>query len=410
MKKRLIALILLLALLLTGCGYVAVEDTQRRTLGSLLFPAAYAEGEGLAEETETANATEEEGSRTETQASFSEPQKLEIGAKGDEVKELQALLIRLGFMNGSADGVYGAKTENGVALARAYVQAVEARAKAERQAALRETLAPVEAAALQALNALVPAEGSPITAKQAGFTFLTLTGETEETSEEISAERVLDFLREELPAYVGDLKYGAERGDIRRLQTRLVGKNYLPGGIDGQYGANTKAAVRYFQRENKLKETGVADEETQLRLFSEDCKAAQRPSHRYRVEINVSRQKVYVYEWYYGAYSKLVKTMTCTTGAVDTPTPLGSYRMGGPCGRWYYFKKFDCWAQYASRIVGGILFHSVLYSEKNESTLRKGSVYALGTRGSHGCVRLAVEDAKWIYNNVSAGSTCRVYA
>lgn len=410
MKKRLIALILLLALLLTGCGYVAVEDTQRRTLGSLLFPAAYAEGEGLAEETETANATEEEGSRTETQASFSEPQKLEIGAKGDEVKELQALLIRLGFMNGSADGVYGAKTESGVALARAYVQAVEARAKAERQAALRETLAPVEAAALQALNALVPAEGSPITAKQAGFTFLTLTGETEETSEEISAERVLNFLREELPAYVGDLKYGAERGDIRRLQTRLVGKNYLPGGIDGQYGANTKAAVRYFQRENKLKETGVADEETQLRLFSEDCKAAQRPSHKYRVEINVSRQKVYVYEWYYGAYSKLVKTMTCTTGAVDTPTPLGSYRMGGPCGRWYYFKKFDCWAQYASRIVGGILFHSVLYSEKDESTLRRGSVYALGTRGSHGCVRLAVEDAKWLYNNVSAGSTCRVYA
>ena len=410
MKKRLIALILLLALLLTGCGYVAVEDTQRRTLGSLLFPAAYAEGEGLAEETETANATEEEGSRTETQASFSEPQKLEIGAKGDEVKELQALLIRLGFMNGSADGVYGAKTENGVALARAYVQAVEARAKVERQAALRETLAPVEAAALQALNALVPAEGSPITAKQAGLMFLTLTDETEETSEEISAKRVLNFLREELPAYVGDLKYGAERGDIRRLQTRLVGKNYLPGGIDGQYGANTKAAVRYFQRENKLKETGVADEETQLLLFSEDCRAAQRPSHKYRVEINVSRQKVYVYEWYYGAYSKLVKTMTCTTGAVDTPTPLGSYRMGGPCGRWYYFKKFDCWAQYASRIVGGILFHSVLYSEKDESTLRKGSVYALGTRGSHGCVRLAVEDAKWIYNNVSAGSTCRVYA
>ena len=412
MKKRLLALILLLALLLTGCGYVAVEDTQRRTLGSLLFPAAYAEGEGLPGERETADATEEEGSQAqmEAQASFSEPQKLEIGAKGDEVKELQSLLIRLGFMNGTADGVYGAKTENGVALARTYVQAVEARAKAARQAALREKLAPVEQAALNALNALVPAEGSPITAKQAGFAFRTIADEAQETSEDISAERVRDFLRAELPAYVGDLKYGAEQSDIRRLQTRLVGKSYLPGGIDGQYGANTKAAVQYFQRENKLKETGIADEETQLLLFSEACKAAQRPSHKYRVEINVSRQKVYVYEWYYGSYSKLVRTMTCTTGAVDTPTPLGSYKMGGPCGRWYYFKKFDCWAQYASRIVGGILFHSVLYSEKDESTLRKGSVYALGTRGSHGCVRLAVEDAKWIYNNVSAGSTCRVYA
>ncbi len=407
MKKRLIALILLLALLLTGCGYVAVEDTQRRTLGSLLFPAAYAEGEGLTGNQETADATEEKGSQM--QASFSEPQKLEIGTRGDEVKELQMLLIRLGFMNGSADGIYGSRTENGVTLARAYIQEVEARAKAERQAAMREKLASVEKLALQALNALVPAEGSPITAKQAGFAFRTIADEAQQESEDISAERVLLFLREELPAYVGDLKYGAERSDIRRLQTRLVGKSYLPGGIDGQYGANTKAAVRYFQRENKLKETGVADEETQQLLFSEACKAAQRPAHKYRVEISVSRQKVYVYEWYYGAYSKLVKTMTCTTGAVDTPTPLGTYRMAGPCGRWYYFKKFDCWAQYATRIVGGILIHSVLYSEKDESTLRKGSVYALGTRGSHGCVRLAVEDAKWIYNNVSAGSTCRVY-
>ena len=103
--------------------------------------------------------------------------------------------------------------------------------------------------------------------------------------------------------------------------------------------------------------------------------------------------------------------MICSTGLNATPTPKGTYEAStGPGARWHYFKKFDCWAQYASRIVGGILFHSVLYSEKDESTLRRGSVYALGTRGSHGCVRLAVEDAKWIYNNVSAGSTCRVYA
>lgn len=364
----------------------------------------------MAEETETANATEDEGSQTETQASFSEPQKLEIGAKGDEVKELQALLIRLGFMNGSADGVYGAKTESGVALAQAYVQAVEARAKAERQAALRETLAPVEAAALQALNALVPAEGSPITAKQAGFTFLTLTGETEETSEEISAERVLNFLREELPAYVGDLKYGAERGDIRRLQTRLVGKNYLPGGIDGQYGANTKAAVRYFQRENKLKETGVADEETQLRLFSEDCKAAQRPSHKYRVEINVSRQKVYVYEWYYGAYSKLVKTMTCTTGRGRHADPAGQLQDGRAVRTLVLLQEI--------RLLG-----AVRLAHRRRHPVPLGAVIRTRTKARFArarCTRWARAartarpacrgDAKWIYNNVSAGSTCRVYA
>ena len=81
----------------------------------------------------------------------------------------------------------------------------------------------------------------------------------------------------------------------------------------------------------------------------------------------------------------------------------------GPAGRWYYFKKFNCWAQYGYRIDGPILFHSVLYSEKDESTLRKGSVYALGSRASHGCIRLKVEDAKWIYNNCPAGTTVVVY-
>ena len=81
----------------------------------------------------------------------------------------------------------------------------------------------------------------------------------------------------------------------------------------------------------------------------------------------------------------------------------------GAAGRWYYFQKFKCWAQYAYRIDGPILFHSVLYSEKDESTLRKGSVYALGSRASHGCIRLKVEDAKWIYNNCPAGTTVVVY-
>ena len=85
------------------------------------------------------------------------------------------------------------------------------------------------------------------------------------------------------------------------------------------------------------------------------------------------------------------------------------FTAGGPCGRWYYFKKFDCWAQYAYRINGPYLFHSVLYSEKDTATLRQSSVNNLGRRASHGCVRLSVEDAKWIYNNCPAGTTVKVY-
>ena len=39
----------------------------------------------------------------------------------------------------------------------------------------------------------------------------------------------------------------------------------------------------------------------------------------------------------------------------------------------------------------------------------KRQVYKLGSKASHGCVRLSVEDAKWIYNHCPAGTTITVY-
>ena len=65
--------------------------------------------------------------------------------------------------------------------------------------------------------------------------------------------------------------------------------------------------------------------------------------------------------------------------------------------------------QYAYQIEGDILFHSVLYSQRDTSTLRVNSVYALGSKASHGCVRLQVEDAQWIYENCESGTVVVVY-
>ena len=48
-------------------------------------------------------------------ASFAfESSTLYNGCRGDEVRELQQALIDLGFLNGTADGVFGNKTENAV--------------------------------------------------------------------------------------------------------------------------------------------------------------------------------------------------------------------------------------------------------------------------------------------------------
>ncbi len=53
---------------------------------------------------------------------------------------------------------------------------------------------------------------------------------------------------------------------------------------------------------------------------------------------------------------------------------------------------------------GNYLFHSVLYNKNG--TLMDGR---LGMPLSHGCVRLNINNAKWIYDTIPAGSTVVVY-
>ena len=406
MRKKLLAILLILSVLLTACGYVVVEDKDRITIGSALGFSASAEEEIIE--------ADESAVLSDSEIDPDIPLTLKAGMKGEEVKTLQNLLKTYGFMTGRADGIFGKQTETGVINAQTYKEKID---REEAEIRKREQIKKIKAAqeaAKKNLYALYADDELSASKMEADFSLVKIAAkpfeeEKMQIQKGVCDQVLLDYLKNDFIRYTQTLQKGSRGEDVKRLQTKLYAANYLPGGIDGQFGNDTFLAVKYFQRLNGLKETGVADEKTQLILFSDDLKVAEKPIYPYKVEISISKQKVYVYQWHFGSYSKLVKTMTCTTGTKETPTPLGTFKMGGPCGRWYFFKKFDCWAQYASRIVGGILFHSVIYSEKDESTLRQSTVNALGSRASHGCVRLSVENAEWIYKNIAAGTTCRIY-
>lgn len=129
----------------------------------------------------------------------------------------------------------------------------------------------------------------------------------------------------------------------------------------------------------------------------------------YKLEVDVTNQIVTAYgRDNSGNYTKVVKQMICTTGTSATPTPLGTFKMPGEKGRWGYFTKFGVYAQYWNRIRGSILFHSVLFQKPDVSTISMTSVNNLGRPASHGCVRLTVSDAKWIYDNCPAGTEVAV--
>ena len=295
---------------------------------------------------------------------------LTLGSSGDTVAKLQKRLRVLGFASIAVDGGYGTSTKTGVETLQAYMREME-----------QEALAASASTTNGGLTVEVNGVADPI---------------------------LLDaFYSEQFPAIPAAMSSGSQGRDVVRLQRRLACLEYYYSALDGQYGSGTAAAVTAFQRRNGLAETGTADRNTLSVLFDENAKKALKP---YVLKVSVDDQRVYAYAPdSNGDYTELVRTMKCSTGRSGSPTPKGTFQDGtGPGARWHYFTKFNCWAQYAYYIQGDIMFHSVLYNQK-EGKVTQSSVNHLGSRASHGCVRLSVEDAKWIWNNCPTNTKVIVY-
>ncbi len=295
---------------------------------------------------------------------------LTMGSSGEAVSKLQKRLRVLGFASIAVDGGFGESTKAGVQNLQTYMREMEGEA----------TAASADAG-----------DGA-------------LTVEVNGVADPLLLD---DFYSADFPAIPADMNSGATGRDVVRLQRRLATLEYYTSALDGQYGAGTAQAVSDFQKRNGLAETGVADHATLAALFDENAKKALKP---YVLKVSVADQRVYAYAPdANGEYTELVRTMKCSTGRKGSPTPTGTFiDSTGPGARWHYFTKFSCWAQYAFYIQGDIMFHSVLYNHK-DGKVTQSSVNHLGSRASHGCVRLSVEDAKWIWTNCPARTKVIVY-
>lgn len=130
---------------------------------------------------------------------------------------------------------------------------------------------------------------------------------------------------------------------------------------------------------------------------------------RYPYYIMVNRQAncVTVYEQdESGEYTIPMKAMVCSVG-VSGGTPLGTFRTSDKYAWRYLFG--DVYGQYAYRINKNILFHSVPYYTKNKGDLESEEYNKLGQAASLGCVRLSVEDAKWLVDNCPSGTKVTIY-
>jgi peptidoglycan hydrolase-like protein with peptidoglycan-binding domain len=72
-----------------------------------------------------------------------------------------------------------------------------------------------------------------------------------------------------------------DRELIRDAQRQLKAVGFNPGAVDGNFGPQTEAALRAYQHDYRLPETGKLDEATVRSLWPERFKASRAPSEAY---------------------------------------------------------------------------------------------------------------------------------
>mgnify|MGYP004443507963 FL=1 len=127
----------------------------------------------------------------------------------------------------------------------------------------------------------------------------------------------------------------------------------------------------------------------------------------YYIKVNYGANAVTIYKKdENGYYTVPVKAMICSCG---TATPKSGVYKTSKGYEWGTLEG-GTYGRYSTRIKGGILFHSVPYVSESEDSLEYWEYDKLGTTASLGCVRLAVADSKWIFDNCEVGTQVEFYS
>ncbi len=327
---------------------------------------------------------------------------LRYGAEGEEVRQLQTRLMELGYYKGKISGNFLGGTQTAIR-------------EFQENSGMTATGAadPLTQEALFSKKAVGKYDVAGVTATPVpeGSSFLVDDEDTAANNGIVMADDYVPFPK--------TLKSGSSGKTVKEMQTRLTALGYYTGPVSGNFARQTLRAVKALQTQNGIKVTGVVDEETWNVIFNDprivlpgqEPKPSPTPEPvPFAMTVDVTNQVTTVYgRDENGEYTIPVRRMLCSTGTKANPSDVGDWVLNGRHARWCVFPKWgNSYARYWTRINASIAFHSVIYTAVSLDAMKTSSYKALGSRASHGCIRLTVEDAKWVYDNIGAGTVVSI--
>ena len=130
----------------------------------------------------------------------------------------------------------------------------------------------------------------------------------------------------------------------------------------------------------------------------------------YLVLCNITNHRLVLFKESEGRWLSVMDS-PISVGKASTPTPTGTFTV---YNHWEYFDgdykdselTYQCW--WSTCFYGSYYFHSVLYDYNSgyPGRLRDGR---MNVNVSHGCVRMPLEKAKYLYDHSPIGTKVRVY-
>ena len=129
------------------------------------------------------------------------------------------------------------------------------------------------------------------------------------------------------------------------------------------------------------------------------------PKDEYWIKVNKKENVATVYEKCNGSWEP-IRVIATSCGGANTPTGTFYTR-----ANWSWSLLMGpTYGQYCINITGHYLFHSVWYYNNQDRDSQSVSEFnKLGRTASHGCVRVCVADAKWLYYHCPVGTKVTIY-